>query len=230
MEDLMTQKGPIIIDNQDSPVYTLLFNKNLDTLLVGYQNGTAIQYKRRSKTWMMQKNYGKIGIGKIISCDHFGNIAVMGGNLFKLRSIKLDQMELIGKPLETSPNWIYTLQLCKISSKMHLVVGGLLLCYLNDKTDVFDTSKLFENKIKNENIFSKILNISPPKEMDFKKRIKEIKKQLILLKTENVPKYEKYQKFIKEFEVYYEQEIKICLLYTSPSPRDLSTSRMPSSA
>ena len=25
-------------------------------------------------------------------------------------------------------------------------------------------------------------------------------------------------------------EVKICLLYTSPSPRDLSTSRMPSSA
>ena len=25
-------------------------------------------------------------------------------------------------------------------------------------------------------------------------------------------------------------EIKVCLLYTSPSPRDLSTSRMPSSA
>ena len=32
---------------------------------------------------------------------------------------------------------------------------------------------------------------------------------------------------------YYEGEfpnIKVCLLYTSPSPRDLSTSRMPSSA
>ena len=28
----------------------------------------------------------------------------------------------------------------------------------------------------------------------------------------------------------YEREPKICLLYTSPSPRDLSTSRMPSSA
>ena len=26
------------------------------------------------------------------------------------------------------------------------------------------------------------------------------------------------------------QEVKTCLLYTSPSPRDLSTSRMPSSA
>ena len=30
--------------------------------------------------------------------------------------------------------------------------------------------------------------------------------------------------------IIYEMRDKICLLYTSPSPRDLSTSRMPSSA
>ena len=28
----------------------------------------------------------------------------------------------------------------------------------------------------------------------------------------------------------YAEVVKVCLLYTSPSPRDLSTSRMPSSA
>ena len=28
----------------------------------------------------------------------------------------------------------------------------------------------------------------------------------------------------------YADDLKVCLLYTSPSPRDLSTSRMPSSA
>ena len=33
----------------------------------------------------------------------------------------------------------------------------------------------------------------------------------------------------KQFEIVIEQS-KLCLLYTSPSPRDLSTSRMPSSA
>ena len=31
-------------------------------------------------------------------------------------------------------------------------------------------------------------------------------------------------------EVAFNREYKTCLLYTSPSPRDLSTSRMPSSA
>ena len=33
-----------------------------------------------------------------------------------------------------------------------------------------------------------------------------------------------------EFDIAYQQFINACLLYTSPSPRDLSTSRMPSSA
>ena len=38
------------------------------------------------------------------------------------------------------------------------------------------------------------------------------------------------QKKIKHFLLDIEEPINPCLLYTSPSPRDLSTSRMPSSA
>ena len=34
----------------------------------------------------------------------------------------------------------------------------------------------------------------------------------------------------QDFEVVVSDQSKSCLLYTSPSPRDLSTSRMPSSA
>ena len=34
----------------------------------------------------------------------------------------------------------------------------------------------------------------------------------------------------KEVRVPYRGPLEVCLLYTSPSPRDLSTSRMPSSA
>ena len=40
---------------------------------------------------------------------------------------------------------------------------------------------------------------------------------------------EAFIKFVGHVERYY-SEILTCLLYTSPSPRDLSTSRMPSSA
>ena len=41
--------------------------------------------------------------------------------------------------------------------------------------------------------------------------------------------YETLIKCIKSFSLE-EVDFEICLLYTSPSPRDLSTSRMPSSA
>ena len=49
--------------------------------------------------------------------------------------------------------------------------------------------------------------------------IKELRKQLHSLVEE-----------IKELESNPYQRVVVCLLYTSPSPRDLSTSRMPSSA
>ena len=41
---------------------------------------------------------------------------------------------------------------------------------------------------------------------------------------------EKVLAFVKWFDHQTGKPVKSCLLYTSPSPRDLSTSRMPSSA
>ena len=38
------------------------------------------------------------------------------------------------------------------------------------------------------------------------------------------------QNQIREYKIKTSNKVYICLLYTSPSPRDLSTSRMPSSA
>ena len=39
-----------------------------------------------------------------------------------------------------------------------------------------------------------------------------------------------YQRSIPQMVLDWTEELVTCLLYTSPSPRDLSTSRMPSSA
>ena len=39
-----------------------------------------------------------------------------------------------------------------------------------------------------------------------------------------------YYRYIESSRILYMENVNICLLYTSPSPRDLSTSRMPSSA
>ena len=54
-------------------------------------------------------------------------------------------------------------------------------------------------------------------DMEITREIVERTAELSCLRFDNV------EEFIEEFD-------KICLLYTSPSPRDLSTSRMPSSA
>ena len=45
--------------------------------------------------------------------------------------------------------------------------------------------------------------------------------------TENATKILRYSDFIEEVQ---DKEISSCLLYTSPSPRDATLSRMPSSA
>ena len=68
------------------------------------------------------------------------------------------------------------------------------------------------------------------------KVIKEIKEQIssnqILLFMKGTP-YQPQCGFsakVSQILFEYDVEFSFCLLYTSPSPRDLSTSRMPSSA
>ena len=53
---------------------------------------------------------------------------------------------------------------------------------------------------------------------------------VILLYDKNGKPYEKRKSIPNESTTNNKMEIMACLLYTSPSPRDLSTSRMPSSA
>ena len=59
----------------------------------------------------------------------------------------------------------------------------------------------------------------------------------LLLGDPNTRKLKRYQPIVEEINFLEEEisqlnddELRNCLLYTSPSPRDLSTSRMPSSA
>eukprot|EP00831_Metopus_contortus_P032836 TRINITY_DN26445_c0_g1_i2.p1 TRINITY_DN26445_c0_g1~~TRINITY_DN26445_c0_g1_i2.p1 ORF type:complete len:145 (+),score=33.75 TRINITY_DN26445_c0_g1_i2:79-513(+) len=58
-----------------------------------------------------------------------------------------------------------------------------------------------------------------------------IDKKLVLIKDEHENIVESnYSRLQKQLHDKYMKKFKNCLLYTSPSPRDLSTSRMPSSA
>ena len=57
----------------------------------------------------------------------------------------------------------------------------------------------------------------------------KLKNSKILVKTDKLPKLKKEEFHLLEL-INLEVKTLDCLLYTSPSPRDLSTSRMPSSA
>ena len=69
------------------------------------------------------------------------------------------------------------------------------------------------------------LDIKPTRSelIKLKGRIKQTKNGYKLLKM-------KRDGLLNEFRQLLAEMIQACLLYTSPSPRDLSTSRMPSSA
>ena len=68
------------------------------------------------------------------------------------------------------------------------------------------------------------------------KEIYDLRREKVekLKETESFPTYYKNASFISDIHVNHQNldngEQTDCLLYTSPSPRDLSTSRMPSSA
>ena len=145
-EDITDNAGPVQIDNQGSSIYSLLFSETTNSLLVGYDNGVAIQYERNSVgTWKVLENYGNLGIGTIRSCDHLGDLAIMGGSgSFKLRVINLKKRQLIGDTLETAIEYIRSLQFCKVSkAKTILVVSGRYPNY-STTSDVFDVSELFK--------------------------------------------------------------------------------------
>ena len=69
------------------------------------------------------------------------------------------------------------------------------------------------------------------KKLNAKEQQKNIRERLEILKFVDAYKQvENEDRYIKKMLKIGEVREKNCLLYTSPSPRDLSTSRMPSSA
>ena len=69
---------------------------------------------------------------------------------------------------------------------------------------------------------------------DFEKKIYSSKKnvELVLAKIYDIDDEDIQKEYMSAFNkvVYLYDELKDCLLYTSPSPRDMTGSRMPSSA
>ena len=82
-----------------------------------------------------------------------------------------------------------------------------------------------------EDVTEIILNL---KQVRFKRQIEDVESETVSVSLSGKDKLTAgdFQKFISGYQVLNPDLVicNICLLYTSPSPRDLSTSRMPSSA
>eukprot|EP00831_Metopus_contortus_P062789 TRINITY_DN5503_c0_g1_i1.p1 TRINITY_DN5503_c0_g1~~TRINITY_DN5503_c0_g1_i1.p1 ORF type:complete len:189 (-),score=38.95 TRINITY_DN5503_c0_g1_i1:66-596(-) len=117
------------------------------------------------------------------------------------------------------------------NSPMDSLIGLLL----EDSSHRCETSRNFAEYINS-------MIISPMEEIlknhskiikDLETQTKQVQKITSVSKKETEISYENYEKITTDIEStlqQYESNRKTCLLYTSPSPRDLSTSRMPSSA
>ena len=78
---------------------------------------------------------------------------------------------------------------------------------------------------ENPSIIGNTINLTEPKIENFKKNIEYLRAEADSFALEfRLHSKDIHQNFLNQ------DELSNCLLYTSPSPRDLSTSRMPSSA
>ena len=134
-----------MIDNQDSVVLCIIFNQELNCLLVGYFNGYLIQYQQNTfNSWKVQNNYGYLKLGSIYSIACSGNIAVVGGECAYIQFINIRTYQIIAQ-VPTAIKLIFSLQFCPVHPfKQLLTVGGLLTDYSQSKTDLFDVSPLFK--------------------------------------------------------------------------------------
>ena len=92
----------------------------------------------------------------------------------------------------------------------------------------YNEKDFFNTKINNYKVLASIYNLFEHKEEVAPDKYVATKYTIV----ENITSQSKASKTNKTYDYLKKQEkdLRICLLYTSPSPRDLSTSRMPSSA
>ena len=120
------------------------------------------------------------------------------------------------------------------------ILAPISIGELIDKITILEIKQIYMTgtKLKNINKEMKLLkNILQDKNLeiniDLIKNLKNINKKLWEIE-DNIRIKESNQEFDEEFiklaRSVYKENDKSCLLYTSPSPRDLAQSRMPSSA
>ena len=145
-EDITRKEVKVIIDQKCSDISTMIFNRNLNSLLVGDNNGCLSQYGRNpSGDFKKQKHYGNVKMGKVFASDCLGDFAVVGGEKGIISLIDMKRRKVIQNKIKTAIREVYSLQFCRISrNKIYLTVGGIgTRDYSDSKTDLFHVSHFF---------------------------------------------------------------------------------------
>lgn len=144
MEDITDEITHTCIGTHQEQIKTISINESRDRIIIGEHDGHATQYQMTDGYWSIEKEYGYIQVGKIMSSTIFGNLAVIGGNKNKIRLIDLKKKEFVEKPIETAIELVYSPHLCLDSRSVILTVGGLTPNYSKNKSDLFDVTNAYE--------------------------------------------------------------------------------------
>ena len=139
-----------VFGNHKGTITTVLPFEDLDTLLVGDWNNNVVQYQRESSgSWKVSKDYEDIGISDINASSRVGNMAVFGGDDYCLRVIDVAKRKVVGGSYRTAIKWIYSLQVCQVSSHKTIVfVGGCNPDDSKSKSDLLEISKCVMSLIR----------------------------------------------------------------------------------
>ena len=143
MEDI-TQGNPKEIGTHGDSIITVLFDSLTQSLLVGDNKGHVKQYKNKNGFFTMVKDYGKVGVDRLVSSTQVGGFAIFGGQKNSLVAINIFEQRVYAGLLTSPFEWTCSLQVCESAgSKVYLSFGGKFFEYFSNIPDYLDMTLLY---------------------------------------------------------------------------------------
>ena len=211
-EDITCNKSPIItLCKHDSIINTLSFNQSTDTLMVGDDSSTCVQYKRRGGDWKIVRKFRNLGIGWVMSSKIInGNLCILGGWNSHIRVIDMGKAEVLGDPFHTGVQGIYSMQVSRVmmnqEEKYLLYLTGENLDWSKDRSNVYDVTHITNKYARRvEEVYkkkAKMVTITQCELKAYNTQYRELKEEIRRLRKEDEEKKNK----IIEIEQFYEEE------------------------
>lgn len=145
MDNITKQSPATVVAEHERDISMIQTDREFVSLFVGDLSRKVVQYALSRGYSMLRvvKDYGKLGIGWIISSCQSGQFVVVGGNKSLVRVIDIREKKLKEGSLETAIRYIYSLKLCKLSeTRLLLSVTGSSPNYSGFKSDLYNASGL----------------------------------------------------------------------------------------